>query len=658
LALHGNIYVRLVVLTIGTLLPFFWIVVILGHRRQRNFERIFFFFCLSLVFFFAGSLLAVNAQLYYATVPRPLERFAWTLVCVGLWLLPALLVHLHVEYARVRDLLHPGWTERSWLVGAYAPGLALLPSFVAALQLRRGLDFSFPSSLLGRGFELWLVAAFVVAALWQHRFFAIAPNQEQKSFHRGLTAGLLGLALALFLTQLLLWQWPSRRNAVEFYQDYLLLFAVSPLFDLLRRVQKVNFLQIGRQRNLLYAVFAAFIGLLYLSFIRRVSLWLEPYFPPEATAALLLFLPVVLFEPLQRLVGRVLQRAAQSEMDQAGRTMGPIQDTARLGDVRKLHAFAQKWIAEQLQLARVEILLDGERPAEAAPRAPEELFPMHKLGRQIGALRVKPYGAMLSGETSAALEFLCEQLPAAFDLCRLIEEKLRLERELAERERLAALGQMAASVSHNLKNPLGSIKTILQVQLESPAMPEALKSETRMVLAEISRLSNKLGQLLQFSRPAVLGEAAAGCDLTEVIAEVTGVLRHEAERKNIRLETSLDGSLRVAAAREAVNDIVSNLILNSLEAASSRGRVGVSAAERDGKAVLRVEDDGKGIPAELREKVLQPFFTTKTQGTGLGLSIVAKRVAEANGALELASPIADGRGTRFSVCLPLEREGQ
>ena len=656
--MHGNIYVRLVVLTIGTLLPFFWIVVILGHRRQRNFERIFFFFCLSLVFFFAGSLLALNAQLFYPVVPGRLERFAWALVCGGLWFLPALLVHLHIEYAQVRELLRPGTTGRLWLVAAYAPGVALLPSFIRALGLRQGLDFSFPSSVLGRGFQLWLVLGFAVASFWQHKFAAIAPNKEQRSFHRGLTAGLLGLAIALLLTHLFLSEWPSRRNVVEFYQDYLLLLAVSPLFDLLRRVQKFNFLQIGRQRNLLYAVFAAFIGLLYLSFIRRVSLWLAPYFPPEATAALLLFLPVVLFEPLQRLVGRVLQRAAQSEMDQASRTMGPIQDAARLGNVDELRAFAQKWIAEQLQLAQAEILLDGQWPAEVAPKGPEELFPINKLGRQMGVLRVKPYGAMLSGETSAALEFLCEQLPAAFDLCRLIEEKLRLERELAERERLAALGQMAASVSHNLKNPLGSIKTILQVQLESPEMPEALKSETSMVLAEISRLSNKLGQLLQFSRPAVLGETGGGCDLAEVISEVAGVLRHEADRRDIRLETSANGYLRVAAAREAINDIVSNLILNSLEAANSRGRVGVSASERDGKAVLRIEDDGRGIPAELREKVLQPFFTTKTQGTGLGLSIVSKRVSEANGTLELTSPIADGRGTRFSVWLPLEKDGQ
>ena len=168
--MHGNIYVRLVVLTIGTLLPFFWIVVILGHRRQRNFERIFFFFCLSLVFFFAGSLLALNAQLFYPVVPGPLERFAWALVCGGLWFLPALLVHLHIEYAQVRELLRPGTTGRLWLVAAYAPGVALLPSFIRALGLRQGLDFSFPSSVLGRGFQLWLVLGFAVASFWQHKF--------------------------------------------------------------------------------------------------------------------------------------------------------------------------------------------------------------------------------------------------------------------------------------------------------------------------------------------------------------------------------------------------------------------------------------------------------------------------------------------------------
>src|SRR5438477_9719770 len=106
--MHYTVYLRLVVLTAGTLLPFFWMVVILGHRRQRDFERIFFFLCLALVFFFGSALLALNAQLYYSTTPTALANFAWTVLCLGLWFLPSLLVHLHVEYAQIRELLQAG----------------------------------------------------------------------------------------------------------------------------------------------------------------------------------------------------------------------------------------------------------------------------------------------------------------------------------------------------------------------------------------------------------------------------------------------------------------------------------------------------------------------------------------------------------------------
>ena len=101
----------------------------------------------------------------------------------------------------------------------------------------------------------------------------------------------------------------TEQNA-EVYITIVGLFALTPLVALIRNVQRFNFLQIGRQRNLIFAVFAAFVALLYFSLIRRVSLWLEPYLPPEATAAILLFLPVVLFEPLQRMVGRILRRTA------------------------------------------------------------------------------------------------------------------------------------------------------------------------------------------------------------------------------------------------------------------------------------------------------------------------------------------------------------
>ena len=654
--MHFYLYLRLIVLTAGTLLPFFWMVVILGHRRQRNFERIFFFLCLAIVVYFGASLLALNAQLYYSKIPAGLEAFAWTMLCLGLWILPSLLVHLHVEYAQIRELLRAGIPKGIWLGVAYLPPVFLLPRLYAVLRLRAGFDFVLPGNSLGKGFQIWLICGLSLSAFWQRRFAKTAPDEEQKSFHSALHFDLMWVALwvlALHFGFSRLTRFTQQNAGI--ITTIVACFALAPLVALIRNVQRFNFLQIGRQRNLIYAVFATFFGLLYLSFVRRISQWMEPYLPPEATAAILLFVPVVFFEPLQRLMRTILRTTAHSEMDRAQRMMAPIQEVARLGNLENLQSFIEKWLSEQFQLAEVKLVMDRGDPADTGQHAWDDVFEIKSSGHLLGALRVKRHGAMLSGETAAALEFLCEQLPGALDLCRLIEEKLLLERELAERERLAALGQMAASISHNLKNPLGSMKTILQVQLENPEMPESMRAETKMILEEIGRLSAKLNQLLQFSRPAVLGEGKpARCNASEVARDVVGVLRPEADRKGVALELHpAVTTLNVAISTESLNDILTNLVVNAMDAAPRGGQVQVGVSRKDSNGLLAVEDDGPGVPSELREKILQPFFTTKTQGTGLGLAIVARRASDAGGKLELESPLENGRGTRFLVWLPL-----
>ena len=441
--MHWFLYLRLTLLTAGTLLPFFWMVVILGHRRQRNFERIFFFLCLALVCFFGSSLLALNAELHYAVAPDGLLLFAWLFLCLGLWFIPPLVMHIHVEYASIRQLVTAGKEKMAWLLIAWLPALLLSPRLLAAIKTTEGFRFESPSVRMGMIFQVWLVAAIILGAYWQWRFARIAPDEEQRSFHSRLKWDLLGLSIWLAL----LFMW-TRHVGTEstgsyplagFYSAMAIALVLEPLIALIGRVQKFNFLQIGRQQNLIYAVFMVFLALLYLSFVRRASLWWEHFLPPEATAALLLFLPVVFFEPLQRMMGRLLRKTAQTEVDRAQRLMGPINEVARLGNQAKLREFSEQWIAEQLQLAEVQIALDAEEKTpillHASHKASEEVFEVGRGERHLGSLRVRSHGAMMSGETYAALEFLCEQLPSSFDLCRLIEEKLELERELAERQR-------------------------------------------------------------------------------------------------------------------------------------------------------------------------------------------------------------------------------
>jgi signal transduction histidine kinase len=603
--------------------------------------------------FFGCSLLELNATLYYDVPPRGLLRFAWIFLCLGLWFLPALIIHLHDEYANLRGLLDARRSYFQRVLAAYSPVILLSPKLIAVLQPGSVMDFDHPTRILGPLYQVYLVAAMLVGAFWQSRFTKAAPDAEQKSFHLALM--LVLACLAVVLPAMFLLSAYGKLPAAGWLAPGLFLLALLPFGLLISNVQRFNFLQIGRQRNLIYAVFGIFIALLYLSFVRRASLWLEPYLPPAASGALLLFLPVVFLEPLQRIVRQSLRKTAQNEVDRAQKLMGPINEKARSGNLGPLRVFAQGWIAEQLQLAEVSIELAGQGPGlthiSVGKSSSEEVFVMARSGNYLGRLRVRGFGSMISGETYAALELIAEQLPAAFDLCRLIEEKLQLERELAERERLALVGQMAASISHNLKNPLGSIKTILQVQMESPELPASLRQELQMVLEEINRLSARLNQLLQFSRPGVrAGSGAQSCELGQVVEIVANVLRHAAEERHIALQFArINGEAVATIGEEAANDILSNVLLNAIEAAPAGGHVCISLQPGERFCTVSVKDDGPGISTADQAKVLQPFFTTKARGTGLGLAIVDRRLQEAGGTLEIHSPVANGRGTEVRL---------
>jgi signal transduction histidine kinase len=652
-------YIRLIGFTAGTLLMLFWMVVILGYRRQRNFERVFFFVCLALFFFYAGSLLALNAQIFYSLPPQSLSSFAAVLIGLGLTFLPPLLFHMHLEFATTRGMSYRLVPKAVALTLAYLPAAYFLTVLRSKMVAHR-FDYAIPGNSLGVGFVLWFFLLILFSCGWERRFAREMAGRPERKFHRLAWGILVGVLLSLSGIHFDLFG--LNRHTKEVLATGLSVLALVPFIALIYFVQKHNFLNIGRQKNLLYAVSATFVALLYLALVRRISEWFAPALPPEATAAILLFALVIFIEPLQRLLSRRLEETARKEMNLANRLGNQIQSEARKGNLRNLVTFIDERLAAELDFADAWLTVRDPKLDTAdrwtSSKEDSVSFAIQRAGRLDAVLNVRPHGAMISGESDAAMRFLCESLAAALDLCLVIDEKLQLERELAERERLALVGQTAASISHNLKNPLGSIKTILQVQLENPEMPESMRGETKMVLDEISRLSGKLNQLLQFSRPAVRGsEIASTLDAASVLREVIGVLRPEAERRGVALRLDAPAQpIAVAVSTESLNDIFSNIVVNALEAVVSLGSVTSSLSLNGDGCVVSVEDDGPGIPASSREKILQPFFTTKSQGTGLGLAIVARRVAECGGKLCWESPVANGRGTRFVITLPRSEE--
>jgi signal transduction histidine kinase len=668
-------YLRLVGFTVGALVYLFLLALIIGHRRPRLFERLLFFLMLSLFLLYCGGLLEMNARVQYGSPPEATRYLYLSLTALGSLFLIPLVGHTHFEYARQ--------TRRVPLPRAYW-GAVILLYLVPFVEI---------GALLIRSHQLNLVSP--VSQFLSFQNYNLVPSLAFCSF-LGAILQIGCVRRARELSERHLFQWlfsiaslltivlialnaleagPPMRT--EILTTVAIVAGIFPGALVAYFALRHNFLEFGAQRNLVYALSATFLGLLYLALVRRISGWLEPILPPEATASILLFVLIFLFEPVERLIGPALHRSIRQRMDQIQRLMVEVQAEARNGDLEKLFEFTARRLREAFGLADLRISFPP--PVNQKPFAsPGGLghvvhVPILQNDVEIGTIEASSTGAVLTGEVSAALQIVGEQLPAAIDLCRLIGEKLRLERELAERERFALVGQMAASISHNLRNPLSSMKTVLQVLLEKPDLPQDVRADCSLVVAEVDRLSSKLGQLLQYAKPWL--RPAAGRQRVAAMAAVEQVitlLSRDAERRQVKLtlerlndesrgagiETSVEAQeAYVCGSEEALNDIVSNLVVNAIEALPRGGSVKVSVARREGRLIIEVADDGPGIPGDMQKKIFQPFYTTKPSGTGLGLSIVERRLAEMNGSIHWESPIHDSRGTRFIVSIPLADTG-
>jgi signal transduction histidine kinase len=643
-------YLRLIGLTAGALVYLFLIALILGHRRPRLFERLLFFSVLSLFLVYAGDLLSLNSEMHYGSPPESARLFSLAFFVLGTLFLIPLVFQTHVEYIRqVQKGGISGWVRFTGIALYAIPAYAVVAG-ILALRKHPGSGIAvFLHSLMTTG-SLSVLLSCLIAAPFQVGIAASTDDPTEKHLFRQLAFSSFLVALPLLFINTI-----SHAAGIDSVVTATELTGILPGIILIYYSLRHSFLDFGAQRNLVYALSATFLVLLYVAFVRRVSGWFEPFLPPEATASFLLFFLVFLFEPLERVIGPALHRRFQERVGHLQQLSTELQTEARNGNMAELNAFAERRIREEFGLGVVRISVPRD-PALAPLESPGGLghvarLPLMKNGSEIGLLEAATTGSYLTGETSAALEFLAEQLPGSIDLCRMIGEKLQLERELAERERMAGLGQMAATISHNLRNPLSSMKTVLQVQLENPDLPVDARRDCTLVVSEIDRMSAKLTQLLRYAKPSVNGERVAAVALARQTASLFG---RDAKRRNIRMEFDQPREeIFVRASEDSLGEVLSNLIVNAMEAQPNGGRVRVGLSSDAEWAEIRVDDDGPGISEDLRARIFQPYFTTKPTGTGLGLSIVARRIAEMGGTLACESPLRNGAGTRFRLTVPL-----
>jgi signal transduction histidine kinase len=240
------------------------------------------------------------------------------------------------------------------------------------------------------------------------------------------------------------------------------------------------------------------------------------------------------------------------------------------------------------------------------------------------------------------------------------QTELQQSREhLLQSEKLAMVGKLAAGVAHTIRNPLTSVKMRLFSMERSLDLSPPQKEDFEVISDEIRHIDTIVRNFLEFSRPPKLKiQSVSPSDVVDMAIQL---LRHRIESYGVSVQLYRQRKLpTVEADPEQLKEVLVNLIVNACEAMGDGGEIVIREEEGiadplGSVAVVKVSDNGPGIPESIRDKVFQPFFSTKEEGTGLGLSIAARIIEDHKGCLNIRSK--EGKGTTFTITLPCKEEG-
>ena len=229
-----------------------------------------------------------------------------------------------------------------------------------------------------------------------------------------------------------------------------------------------------------------------------------------------------------------------------------------------------------------------------------------------------------------------------------ITDLKKIEQQMLESEKWAVLGRLAASVAHEIRNPLVAIRSL--VEIIGGEVEGEFKEHVSVVLGEVHRLNRVVAELLSLVRPesTLLKET----DLIKLLNELNLLIRHESQKKGIKIQMDLPASFKpIKVDAEKIKQAFLNVFLNAIQALNNGGTIKVQLYEAvPGKIAVQFQDNGPGIKKEIQKNIFTPFFTTKDNGTGLGLAIT-KKIAELHGGkIELECPPAGG--ACFTFILP------
>ena len=659
--------------SIGALLPLWMLYQLVTHRSKLStIERLLALLALTMGGWHTSNLVITLHGLFDLGPDTwiTLLRVADTVAVVSITFAYSFLLHVHLHLwanAHGRPLNR---SEDFRVYLSYVPTVFLL---VAVPRLWSG-DYEpmfAKLSFFVIPFAFWIAYVLGLIAVTELLIARRTKNRSEKRIMQTLAASFIGVGVVIFAA--LAAGVGAGTQAGLYLKTFANLGSLLPSVLLAYSIYRYRYLEIIIEESLVVVTFATVVLTVYVFGIRTIGDWMTQHYGvrPGLVEALLILALALLAAPLRGWLAQRFQKLFEREaalykeiVARIGSYAGQHKDlsdllhfveertTDALG-LRKLKIFVDSdpWVAKVLDQSKE----NGWEPIEDEEVLTEQGFkiayPLRREDKVEGLVAVDAASASLTPDARSIIGLLADQVAIAIDDSRLLGENLRLERELAERERLASLGRMAATVAHEIKNPLSAIKSIAQVMREDENLRNEYERDLGLIIGETDRLSQSVTQLLSFARK----ESPAGQPLSvdELVRSVVDLFRANAREQGIALDCEVNVQAELAGRSvAAVRDALSNLLLNALQATPQGGTVSLMAVAGNSDLVISVQDSGSGVPFDLRERIWEPFFTTRQRGTGLGLAIVRKRVQEIGGSasLELSQ---NGHGALFQLRVPL-----
>jgi signal transduction histidine kinase len=655
--------------SIGALLPLWMLFQLVTHRSKlTNIERLLALLALTMGGWHTSNLVITLHGLFDLGPDTwtTLLRVADTVAVVSITFAYSFLLHVHLHLwanAHGRSLNR---SEQLRVYLSYVPTIFLL---VAVPNLWTG-DYEpmfTKLSFFVIPFAFWIAYVLGLIALTEILIARKSKNRSERRIMRTLAASFIGIGVVIFAA--LAAGVGAGTVAGLYLKTIANLGSLLPSVLLAYYIYRYRYLEIIIEESLVVVTFATVVLTVYVFGIRTIGDWMTQRYGvrPGLVEALLILALALLAAPLRGFLAQRFRKLFEREatlykeiVARIGSYAGRYKDlldllhfveertTQALG-LRQLQIFvedSESWVQQVLEKSKESGWLPVEDEALLNDQSFKLAYPLRREDKVQGLLAVDAASASLTPDVRTILALLADQVAIAIDDSRLLEENLRLERELAERERLAALGRMAATVAHEIKNPLSAIKSIAQVMREDENLRDEYERDLGLIVGETDRLSQSVTQLLSFARR----ESPAGQPLSvdELVRSVVDLFRASAREQGVTLDAQVKVEAELAGKSvSALRDALSNLLLNALQATPQGGRVEMVAAASNGELVISVQDSGSGVPIDLRERIWEPFFTTRQRGTGLGLAIVRKRVQEVGGTATLVS--GNGSGALFQL---------